>query len=124
MVQIVIVGLGGFLGAIARYLISGWVYRRWGSALPWGTLAVNVAGSFVLGFFLLLSEGRFSISPLWRSFIAVGLLGALTTFSTFSYETFALLQEQLYRQAAVNILLNVILTLAAVWLGMVSARLV
>jgi CrcB protein len=122
--KILVIGLGGFIGAIMRYSISGWVYRIVGSGLPYGTLSVNILGSFILGFFLLFAEERFTISPAWRSFIAVGMMGALTTFSTFSYETFMMLQENLYGQVALNVGLNVVLTIAAVWAGMALARIV
>ena len=122
--KILIIGLGGFIGAVMRYSISGWVHRLVGSGLPYGTLAVNILGSFILGFFLLLAEERFTISPEWRNFIAVGMMGALTTFSTFSFETYMLLQENLYGQVALNIGLNVVLTIAAVWAGMALARVV
>jgi fluoride exporter len=122
--KIFIIGLGGFIGAILRYGISGWVHRLLGSGMPYGTLAVNIFGSFILGFFLFMAEGRFAISPMLRNFLAIGLLGALTTFSTFSYETFMLLQENLYMQVTVNIFLNIFLTLVAVWAGMTLARFV
>lgn len=122
--KLIVIGFGGFIGAILRYEISGWFYRLMGSRLPYGTLAVNVIGSFILGFFLILAEGRFAISPQTRNFVAVGILGAFTTFSTFSFETMALLQQNLFRQALLNILLNVLFGLAAVWIGMVSAKLV
>ena len=121
--KILIIGLGGFIGAVLRYGISGWVQKFFSGNFPHGTLAVNIIGSFILGYFLFISEGRFVVNPLWRSFIAIGMMGALTTFSTFSYETFMLLQENLYWQAGANTLLNVALTLMAVWAGMVLARL-
>ena len=124
MMNILIIGLGGFIGAVMRYSISGWVHRLVGSSLPYGTLVVNILGSFILGFFLLLAEERFTISPLWRNFIAIGMMGALTTFSTFSFETFMLLQENLYGQVALNVGLNVILTIAAVWAGIALARMI
>jgi CrcB protein len=122
--KILIIGLGGFIGAVMRYSISGWVQKLFSGSFPYGTLAVNIIGSFVLGFFLFMSKGRFAINPIWRSFIAVGMMGALTTYSTFSYETVMLLQENLYLQAGLNTLLNVGLTLVAVWVGMVIAKLI
>lgn len=122
--KIFIIGLGGFIGAIMRYSISGWIYKVFGSNLPWGTLTVNVLGSFVLGFFIFFSEDRQSFTPLWRSFIAVGMMGALTTFSTFSYETFVMIQENLFSQVLLNILLNLVLTILAVWAGMILARII
>ena len=120
--KILIIGFGGFIGAILRYSISGWIHKLFGSGMPYGTLAVNVIGSFILGFILFYSEDRQSFSPLWRSFIAVGIMGALTTFSTFSYETFAMMQESLYLKAVWNILLNIITTILAIWAGMVLSR--
>lgn len=122
--KLLVIGMGGFIGALLRYGISGWVYKIVGPRMPFGTLAVNILGSFILGFFLFLAEGRFNIGPLWRGFIAIGMMGALTTFSTFSYETLALLQGNLWVQAFLNILLNVLLTLLAVWAGMVAAKLI
>jgi len=121
--KILIIGLGGFIGAVLRYSISGWVQKLFSGNFPYGTLAVNIIGSFILGYFLFISEGRFVINPMWRSFVAIGMMGALTTFSTFSYETFMLLQENLYWQAGLNTLFNVAITLVAVWAGMVLARL-
>ncbi len=122
--QILIIGLGGFIGAILRYFLSGWVYRFSGSTLPYGTLTVNVVGSFILGGFLYLSGERLALDPLWRSFIAVGMMGALTTFSTFSWETIQYLLEGQMILAGINIILNVFLTLIAAWAGITLARMV
>lgn len=124
MLKIIVIGSGGFIGAVLRYGISGWAHRVWGSNLPYGTLLVNILGSFILGFFLFYSEGKTTLSPMWRSFLAIGMMGALTTFSTFSYETFMYLQENLYTQVFLNIGLNVFLTLLAVWAGMIMAKLI
>jgi CrcB protein len=91
-VTLLFVALGGALGALARYEIGGWVYDRMGEAFPWGTLVVNVLGCFLLGVavrWLQLSAA----SPVLRPFLTVGLLGAFTTFSTFSFETVALVQD-------------------------------
>ena len=84
------IGAGGFLGANARYLVGLWALERWGTAFPWGTLIVNVAGSFVLGVYLALVTERFAGRPATRLFVATGFLGAFTTFSTFSYEAVSL----------------------------------
>jgi len=121
--NIIWVGIGGFIGAIARYGISTLVYRVMGrSSLPIDTLAVNILGSFILGFFMFYGDAKWAASTVWRNFIAVGIMGALTTFSTFSYETFGMLNDNLYGEAIINILLNVLLTIAAVWLGMTLAK--
>jgi CrcB protein len=86
------IGLGGMLGAYARYRLSGWVYARTGADFPWGTLAVNLCGSFVLGFLLPLLE-RLEPALALRGFVYVGLIGAFTTFSTFAYEAVMLLLD-------------------------------
>jgi len=122
--NIAIIGAGGFIGAVLRYWISGWAYQLLGTKLPYGTLAVNVAGSFMLGVFVTVANTRLVVSDQMRNFIAIGLLGALTTFSTFSFETVALLQENLVLKAGLNVGLNLVLTLIAVWAGIVVGRIV
>ncbi len=124
LMNILIIGMGGFIGAILRYLLSGWTHRIAGASFPYGTLAVNVLGSFLLGFFLIIAEGRFIVTPQIRNLIAIGLLGAFTTYSTFSFETIMLLREMMYFQALLNMALNLILGLIAVWLGITLARLI
>ncbi len=87
------VGLGGFLGANARYLLGGWVASRLGVAFPYGTYLINVTGSFILGFFLAFAQDRPWVAPPARLLFAVGFVGAYTTFSTFEYELIRLLQD-------------------------------
>jgi fluoride exporter len=123
MLNLLIIGIGGFIGAILRYIISGFFYDLYGDKFPYGTLAVNLIGCFALGFFITMAEGKFIVSPQMRSFAAIGLLGAFTTFSTFSFETLALLQNELYSSAFFNILISVIVGLFAVWAGIVLAKL-
>ena len=122
--NILMIGAGGFFGAILRYLVSGWAHRMAGTSFPYGTLTVNVLGSFLLGFFFIIAQERFMISPQIRSFIAIGLLGAFTTYSTYSFESIMLLKEAMYILATLNITLNLVLGLFAVWLGMTLARFV
>ena len=93
MMTYVWVGLGGFVGANARYLLSNWVAMRWGSTLPWGTLVINLSGSFLLCFLFMVAGGRLMLSPPLRLALAVGFLGSYTTFSTLSYEWLVLLQQ-------------------------------
>ena len=88
------VAIGGAVGATARYALSGWVQDWVGTLFPWGTLVVNVAGSFVIGIILHLGSDRFLIPPEWRLMLTTGFCGGLTTFSTFSHETLALLENQ------------------------------
>jgi len=110
------VGLGGFFGAISRFLIAGFAQKLAGTTFPVGTLTVNVLGSFLIGFLVLLFENL--IAPQWKAFFVTGFLGALTTFSTFSYETTVLLQEGLIAKALLNITLNVVLCITATLSGM------
>ncbi|MCL6649594.1 MAG: fluoride efflux transporter CrcB [Chloroflexi bacterium] len=118
-----LVGLGGFLGANARYLIGGWVAERFGTTFPYSTLVINVTGSLLLGFFLTLTTERFVADPGWRLFFAIGFLGAYTTFSTFSFESVVLLQERAWWLALANVFGSTLLGLAAVLLGIALARL-
>ncbi len=124
MWHIMVIGLGGFLGAVARYAVSGWVYRAWGSHFPYGTLAVNLLGCLGLGAVLALTEERFMVSPEWRGFLAIGVFGAFTTFSTFSYETLILLREGSFAAALLNIGISVLAGLLAVYLGALVAKLI
>ncbi|HEY7490475.1 MAG TPA: fluoride efflux transporter CrcB [Candidatus Tectomicrobia bacterium] len=117
------VGIGGFLGANARYLLSAWIAKRYGMIFPYGTVFINVSGSFAIGLFLALISERFVVHPYWRLFFAVGFLGAYTTFSTFSFENLILIQEGTGFLSLVNMVGSVVLGLAAVWLGVVVARL-
>ncbi len=110
------VGLGGFFGAISRFLIAGFIQKLAETTFPVGTLTVNVLGSFIIGFLVLLFENL--IAPQWKAFFITGFLGALTTFSTFSYETTVLLQEGLIAKALLNITLNVVLCITATLSGM------
>ena len=111
------VGIGGFIGAILRFSISTWVGKATTTAFPWGTLSVNVLGSFFIGFlFLYFQQSNFS--PTQKAFFITGLLGALTTFSTFSLDTVLLMEKELYVRAFTNVLLNVVLSIAATLLGM------
>lgn len=117
------VAAGSALGGMARYWCSGFVAGRVGETFPWGTLAVNILGSFVIGLFggLTGPDGRFLISPEVRIFVMVGLCGGYTTFSSFSLQTLALMQDGEWARAGANVVLSVILCLLAVWLGVAAA---
>ncbi len=117
MMKLVIIGLGGFLGAVLRYGASGLAHRWAGAAFPYGTLLVNVSGCFLLGAVLYLAEDRALFGVAARGFLAIGVLGAFTTFSTFGYETLELLRAGQSRLALVNVAASVVLGLAAVWAG-------
>ncbi|HBT82588.1 MAG: camphor resistance protein CrcB [Desulfuromonadales bacterium GWD2_61_12] len=120
--QFFYIGLFGALGCLSRYAVSGWTYSLCGRMLPWGTLAVNVIGSFILGLIMEGSLRSTLIGPELRIGLTVGFLGGFTTFSTFSYETIRYLEEGSLLQAGGNILLNVAVCVVFAWLGIVLAR--
>ena len=110
------VGVGGFLGAILRFLLAGWVQKVSHSVFPFGTLSVNILGSFFIGFlFLYVQQANFHTAL--KFFLVTGLLGSLTTFSTFSLETLVLFQEGVWSKAVLNIVMNVGVCLFATFLG-------
>ncbi len=113
------VGLGSALGGMARYLCSGFVARLFGETFPFGTLFVNVLGSFLIALFVTLAgpEGRLLVDPHIRQFVVLGLFGGFTTFSSFSLQTLVLIQEGEWWQAGLNVLLSVAMCLLAAWLG-------
>jgi len=120
LVQMLMIAAGGVLGTLSRYGLAGLVQRlAAGDAklFPWGTLSVNVLGCFLLGLIIALTEGRFLIRPEFRMALTIGFLGAFTTFSTYGYETFALMNGGDWPRAALNFLLNNALGLLAVWIG-------
>ncbi|WP_371366624.1 Putative fluoride ion transporter CrcB [Sporomusa rhizae] len=122
MESVLIVAVGGGIGSVARYLVSSWAAGRFGSDFPYGTLFVNVAGCFIIGFFMALVTEKVVTKPEWRLFITTGFLGGLTTFSSFSYETIKLLQEADTAFAAYNILGNCIIGFFATWVGISFAK--
>jgi fluoride exporter len=108
VLQVLFVALGGAIGSAARYLVGGWFAARFGAAFPYGTFVINVTGSFIVGFFLAYAQERVSLSPYWRLFFAVGLVGGYTTFSTFEYESIRLLQDGEMLMAAVYLIGSVV----------------
>ncbi len=118
IVTAAIVGSGGFLGALARYRLSGLVQRQLPFAsFPYGTLVVNLMGCALIGVLAGLAESRQMFGSEVRTFAFIGVLGGFTTFSTFGYETFALLREQDYLRAIANVTLHLVVGLALVWAG-------
>jgi CrcB protein len=117
-----VVGTGGFLGASARYLLGGAIYHWLPATFPWATFLINVTGCFGIGFLAVLAEERMLLGPGARLFLMVGVLGGYTTFSTFGYETIALLRDGSLAAASLNVLGQVALGLLAVWAGMAAAR--
>lgn len=123
MLRYFIIALGGAIGTVSRYFVSGLDYKYSQGVFPISTLVINVSGSLIIGFLWGLFE-RFAISPNTRSFIFMGLLGGYTTFSTFSLETFNLMRDGEYRIAFINVFLSVVLSIAVVFIGyFVSKRL-
>ena len=118
MTAALLVGVGGFIGSVMRYLVGAWVQSMFGSSwIPYGTLTVNVVGCFLIGFIVGLADTRQFLGEGTRALIFVGLLGGFTTFSAFGYETIAMVREGDMVAAAANVGLQVALGLTAVWIG-------
>jgi CrcB protein len=117
-----LIATGGALGSCLRYEVGRFVTARLGVGFPWGTLLVNVTGSFLLGVFLTVALERARVDPRVRLFVAVGFCGGYTTFSTFAYETLRLLEERSFLLAAANVAGSSVAGLAAVFAGALLAR--
>jgi len=124
MRQLLAVAAGGAIGASLRWLLAGAIQRATGSAFPWGTFAVNALGSFLLGFLFVYLIERSTAGELMRLMLTVGLLGAFTTFSTYSLESIRLLEQGAYGFAAANVLGQVVVCLLLTWIGVQAARLI
>jgi CrcB protein len=118
---VVIAGFGA-VGCVARYYLSGWVYDLLGRDFPWGTFFVNILGAFLIGLIMELGIRSTVLPVSLRAGLTIGFLGGLTTFSTFSYETFRLLEEGDFFVAAVNVAASVVVCLFFTWLGIHAAR--
>ena len=118
--SLLVVAFGGAMGAVSRYLASGWVQTLTGGLFPWGTVTVNVAGSFALGFVMVWLQASVASGEL-RQFVAIGFLGSFTTFSTFSFEAMALLREGAWMRACGYTVGSVALGFVAVILGAAAA---
>ena len=122
MQQLLWIALGGSIGAVFRYLLSSAIYQFTGRDFPYGTLMVNVLGSFIIGVLSIWLVEKYQLSSELRLAIIVGGLGAFTTFSTFSWETIQLIEQGALMRAGLNIVLSVVLCLLGTWLGMMWAR--
>jgi CrcB protein len=116
------VSLGGIFGACARYFLSRFTARLIGTSFPWGTLFINISGSFILGLFLVYTTERVFVDPRWRLLVAIGFCGAYTTFSSYAYESIMYFQQGNWTLFAGNILANNILCLVAVLAAAAFAR--
>ena len=123
MLDFLAISLGAIVGANARYWMSRSALRLLGPGFPYGTLAINVLGSFVLGIFLVWTTQRGMVDPRWRLLIAVGFCGGFTTFSSYAFESMALMEQGQWLLVATNIVSNNLLSLAAILAGMALARL-
>jgi CrcB protein len=121
--QLLIAGIGGFIGSACRFWFSSVTYRILGQDFPYGTLFVNVLGCLLIGLLMTVFEDRFLVSPNLRIFLTVGILGGFTTFSTFSFETVSLLKEGSFLIAGANILSSLMICLAATWFGSAIGKL-
>ena len=122
--KLLLIAVAGGVGSLARYGLSSWVQNWSGSLFPYGTVVVNILGCLVFGFLVAVTEGRFAVSPETRAVILVGFMGAFTTFSTFIFETVALLEDSQWLLALGNISLQNFVGVAALILGMLIGRLV
>ncbi len=122
MVRVLAIAAGGAVGALLRYWVSSGTHALLGRGFPYGTLVVNVLGSFAIGFLFVLFLERMTLSGEWRAGILVGVLGAFTTFSTFSIETLNLLEEGSHLKASLNVDFIVALCLAVAWFGLLLGR--
>ena len=119
---ILIVGTGGFIGSVMRYLVQVWVEKGLMSTFPWGTFVANIAGSFIIGVVFALAEKGNIVNNEWRMFLAVGICGGFTTFSSFAYNNLTLLKEQAYASFFLNVGGSLFLGILAVYLGIILAK--
>ncbi len=118
-----VIGIGGILGANARYWVTGWAAQRFGTVFPYGTFMINVSGAVFLGFLMAFLQDRAFIHPNYRLFFATGFCGAYTTFSTFTYESLVLIQNGSFLLAFVNLFASVGIGMMGVFLGFVLGKL-
>jgi len=123
MASYIWIAIGSALGGVARYWCSGVAARLVGETFPWGTIVVNILGSFIIGFFATLTgpDGRVYVGSLGRQFVMIGICGGYTTFSSFSLQTLNLMNDGEWLRAGANIVLSVVCCLVAVWIGHLAA---
>jgi fluoride exporter len=122
MTKYIVIGIGGFLGSVARFWVGSYVSNRMGARFPYGTFIINMSASFLIGLIITLLAERTHWNPNWRYLIPIGFIGAYSTFSTFEYETFRNVQDGQILIAFLNIILSVVLGFAAVWFGVIAGR--
>lgn len=122
MIQVMAIAAGGAIGSVLRFGLSTWVHTFTGRGFPYGTLGVNVLGCLAMGFLFVLLVERAGESAVWRAGLLIGLLGGFTTFSTFSIETFNLIEQGAMAKAAANMAASLVLCVGGTWLGVILAR--
>ena len=122
MQKTILIALAGLVGTVVRYWLSGFVARQYGETFPWGTVMVNLIGSFLAGAMYYLAEERLLISPTLRPIIFIGLLGGFTTFSSYGLQTFTLLRDGEIGLATLNVAVSNVLGLLMVWIGYVAFK--
>jgi CrcB protein len=122
MSQVIAIAVGGAFGSVLRYGLSTWVHTLVGREFPYGTLAVNVLGCLAMGILFVLLVERMGEGTVWRAGLLIGVLGGFTTFSTFSIETFNLIEQGAMAKAAGNMAASLILCVGATWFGVILAR--
>jgi fluoride exporter len=122
MTHLLSIAAGGAVGAVLRYWFSSGAHLLMGKGFPYGTLLVNLLGSFIIGAVYVFMVERGELSEDWRAFLVIGLLGAFTTFSTFSFETINLIETGEMLKAGLNVLFSVSLCFSACWIAMILAR--
>ncbi len=122
MVQVLAIGLGGAIGSLLRFWMSTWVHSFAGRSFPYGTLTVNVLGCLVMGLLFVLLTERFSDNTALRAGVLIGVLGGFTTFSSFSIETFNLIEQGAHLKALANMALSLALCVGGTWLGVIIGR--
>lgn len=122
MTQTIAIAAGGALGALLRYWMSTYVYSILGRGFPYGTLVVNILGSLLMGYLFIVLVERMASDAVWRAALLIGVLGAFTTFSTFSIETVNLIEDGAYIKALANVFLSAVLCIMAAWVGVLAGR--
>ena len=122
MMKYAMVGIGGGIGSVLRFWVSSYLGERFGTRFPFGTFAVNITGSFLIGLIVTVMAGKADWDPHWRYLIPIGFIGGYTTFSAFEYETLRSMQDGRMLAASLNVILSVTLGFAAVWLGVIAGR--
>jgi CrcB protein len=124
LLKYLFVGIGGFVGSVARFWVGSYIGGKMEARFPYGTFVVNISGSFLIGLILTLMAEKTDWNPDLRYLIPIGLIGGYTTFSAFEYETFRLFQDGQLLTAALNVTLSVVIGFAGVWAGAVAAKII